>query len=116
MIVYLVSDLIWETRIRSAAQAVGVEAMRVRQADELHKLFNENEVELFLVDLEAEGALEAVSAAAEQAEDTRIVAWAPHVAATMLEQARAAGAGDVLARGAFARQLASLVESVGSRG
>ena len=45
-----------------------------------------------------------------------ILAFGPHVAVELFEQARAAGADEVLARGAFDRRLVEILKTLEGRG
>lgn len=117
MIAYLVADLLWDSKIRSAAAAARVPVRRVRSWSDLQALLTGPGVRAVLIDLEAEGAGEVVFHARELAErGVSSLAWGPHVAEETLEQARRAGIGHVIPRGRFARDLPAIVASAGGSG
>ncbi|MFO7894272.1 MAG: hypothetical protein R6U63_11095 [Longimicrobiales bacterium] len=104
-VVALVPDLMFASRVRGVAP----EAVIARSADALVEAVDAG-TRLVLVDLQAEGALDALRALAGGAKPggARVVAWGPHVMEEALESAREAGA-EVMARGAFVKQLPQLV-------
>lgn len=70
-------------------------------------------VRALIVDLEAETALELIRdlrAAGKGA--VRVVAFGPHVAVQAFEDARAAGADAVMARGAFSARLPAVLKQL----
>jgi 2-keto-3-deoxy-6-phosphogluconate aldolase len=89
---------------RSKVAAVVPGAVFVGQADEL--VGAAEGADLVLVDLRRPGALEAVTAMA--ATGTATIGFGSHVDRELLEAARAAGCGQVLARSAFFHRLAEL--------
>jgi hypothetical protein len=115
MIVYFAADLLWSTRIQSTGKQVGIPCRPVRSVEMLRARLADSAVRAAIVDLEArEAAIEIIRALrAEGGPDPerriRIVAFGPHVAVELLEEARAAGADVVLARGAFDRRLPQLL-------
>ena len=112
MIVYSAADLVWATRIKSTAEAVGVEARPVRSVEMLDARLGDSEVRGLIVDLEAaEVGLELIRAAGEdlRARGVRVVAFGPHVAVETLQAARDAGAHEVMPRGAFSNALPDLL-------
>lgn len=109
----LAADLIFASRIRATATAVGATVHVVRSADELLARAGETVPRLVLVDLEARagdpaGAITRLRATPATA-DVPIVAFASHVNREAIEAARAAGASRVLARSAFVRELPALL-------
>ena len=68
---------------------------------------------LLLVDLETQGAVEAIERCRTMLPTPRIVAFGPHVREDLLAEARDAGADDVLARSAFVTRLPQLLQSGG---
>lgn len=116
MIAYLASDLLWGTRIKSTAEALGIAARPVRDLGMLEARLADSEVRGLVVDLEAplETALALIERAAREplhagGGSIRIVAFGPHVAVDALEGAKRAGAGVVMARGAFAARLPEIL-------
>lgn len=103
-VVALVLDLMFAARVRGVAP----DAVIARSADALVEAVGPN-TRLVLVDLQAEGAVDALGAlGGAQAGGARVVAWGPHVMEEALESAREAGA-EVMPRGAFVKQLPRLV-------
>jgi hypothetical protein len=112
VILYAAADLLWASKIKSTAEAMGLAARPVRTLEMLHaRLADCPEAKSLMVDLDkGEDALaliaalrqfERTSQAAGQARRLRVLAWGPHVAKDLLQAARDAGADDVLTRGAL---------------
>lgn len=104
-IVALVMDLMFGSRVRGAAP----DAVLARSADALLEAVGPG-TRLVLVDLQADGALDALRALSTggPALEARVVAWGPHVMEEALAAARETGA-EVMARGAFVKALPQLV-------
>jgi hypothetical protein len=110
----LVSDLIFATKIRSAAKAAGVSVTIVRSVDALAERLKAGSDALIIVDLNADAdALGAVRRSRAAAHQPRTIAYASHVQADLIEAARRAGAHEVMARSAFVTRLVALLTSVG---
>lgn len=115
--VALVADLMFASRVRGAARAAGVEAVTVERAERLLEEVAHRRPRVVLVDLEARGVdapalvrrLKADPATAR----VPVVAFGPHTNAEALRAARRAGADRVLARSAFVRELASILQGAG---
>ena len=110
-VVAAVNDLLFGSRIRSAAAHAGVNAVFVRSVADLAA--RASGAELVLLDLEtrwldAPAAIAALKADPATA-SVPLVAFGPHVAAAALGAARAAGADRVLARSAFVKLLPELL-------
>ncbi|TVQ32297.1 MAG: hypothetical protein EA376_06520 [Phycisphaeraceae bacterium] len=148
MILYFAGDLIWATKIKGAADAMGLPCRPVRSIEMLDARLADSPVSSLIVDLDHPGeALEMirhVRAEAADAEATgpesgeklegglppagagvssgkspgriRIVAFGPHVERAVLQQARDAGADDVLTRGAFDHNMPEILTSLAGRG
>ncbi len=120
MIAYTASDLLWSSRIKSTADALGLPARRISKPDDLQALLESGPVRLVLVDLEAEDAQAMISAvrgpeASELAKQAPTLAWAPHVLVDDLENARRAGIDRVLTRGAFAAGLETILAETSAK-
>ncbi len=102
-VVALVRDLMFAARVRGVAP----DARLARDAEGLLEQVTDG-TRLVLVELEADGAVEAIGAVLERAADARVVAFAPHVQEERIAAAREAGA-EVLTRGAFVQRLPALV-------
>ncbi len=113
MILYAAADLIWATKIKGTADALGVAARPARTLEMLEARLADSPVTALLVDLEkGEEALTLISRG--KAAGVRVLAWGPHVAKEMLQAARDAGATDVMTRGAFDHNLPELLTRLGA--
>lgn len=115
MILYCCADLLWATRIKSAADALALPCRPARDLAMLQARLGDSDVRALIVDLEAPAALALIDhlrGGNEPRPGVRIVAFGPHVSVDHLEAARRAGADAVLARGAFARGLADLLPAL----
>ena len=112
-IALVINDLIFETKIRSTAQAFGVEVITARDRDGLVKALDEPGVTLVIIDLNSASAVAASAIEAGKAHPLmpRVVAYVSHVDTDLAEQARAAGADDVLPRSRFAAELPAMLEA-----
>ena len=121
MVVYLASDLIWATKIKSTAQAIGVEARPVRDLGMLEARLEDADPSALILDLEApEVAMEMIgrlrgSDASEHDRSVRILAFAPHVNRDLIDEARRLGADEVLTRGAFDHDLPEILLGLSAR-
>jgi hypothetical protein len=123
MIVYFAADLLWSTRIQGTGKQIGIPCRPVRNLDMLRARLADSDVRAAIVDLDGpETALELIRALRGEGSEggldperrIRIVAFGPHVAVELFEEARRAGADAVLARGAFDRQLPALLAQLDS--
>ena len=110
-VVAVLSDLIFETKICSTANALGVPAIVVRSTDELDKGISRTGASLILVDLNTAGdvAIALVKAARAHPSELHVVAFASHVNADLLEKAEQAGAHSAIPRSQFAAQLPDMI-------
>lgn len=118
MILYCAADLIWATRIKATADALGIPCRPVRTLDMLSARLADSPVRALIIDLETgEIGLSLIRVLRGSAEEPgrdperniTIVAFGPHVATDLLTLAKSAGADQVMVRGAFDRQLADLL-------
>lgn len=119
MILYLAADLIWATRIKGAAEAVGVQARPVRSVEMLEARLAEypgpGRIKALIVDLDAsEAALAMVGRlrgpdASPTERVIRVLAFGPHVAVELFAAVKKAGADVVMARGAFGGRLPEVI-------
>jgi hypothetical protein len=126
VILYAAADLIWATKIKATAEALGLAARPVRTLEMLHaRLADCPEARSLMVDLDKgeEGlaliaalrAHEAANQAAGQGRRLRVLAWGPHVAKDLLQAARDAGADDVLTRGALEHNMEEVLVKLAGR-
>jgi len=125
MIAYHAADLIWATRIKATGEAAGVPCRPVRSVEMLEARLGDSDVRGLILDLDsAEVSLELVRAMRGQdgrpgkdpERKVKIVAFGPHVAVELFEQAKVAGADVVLARGAFDRRLSEILVELEATG
>ena len=107
VVVFLSGDLMFASRIKSAAQAVGC---GFRMGGSVPNCPN---IRLVIVDLATRfGAVASLMESCRQhCPDARVVAFGPHVQTDRLDQARQAGIPIVLTRGKFDRDLVTLLEA-----
>ena len=108
----LAADMIFASKIRGTADALGVPVAMASSVKRLIEAAGSIGPEVILLDLDTRGlditaAIEALRAAAPSAE---IIAYVSHVRADAIETARLAGAR-VLARSAFTRMLPEILRA-----
>jgi DNA-binding NarL/FixJ family response regulator len=111
--IYLTTDLIFLSRVQSAARSAGVELLTVASEAALRESATDNDVRQVILDLTAPGCEPAalVPAIREAAASAHIVAYAPHVMKARLAAAQAAGCDQVLTRGQFDSRLVDVLQS-----
>ena len=120
-ILYLAADLLWASKIKGTADALGVPARPVRTMEMLEARLADCDVKALLLDLDKpEEALQMIArlrgdAASEKDKSIRLVAWGPHVAKDLLQQARTAGADEVLTRGAMDHNMQEILLALHAR-
>jgi CheY-like chemotaxis protein len=121
MILYCAADLIWATRIKATADALGIPCRPVRNVEMLKARLTDSKVRAVILDLETPEMSLAIlrtlrgtpgEPATDPGRTIRVLAFGPHVATDLFEQARAAGADRVLARGAFDRALPEILQDL----
>lgn len=133
MIAYAAADLIWATRIKATAEAVGLSARPVRSVEMLLERFADSDVRALVVDLSAADlALELIrkvreleagerpgspseSAPGRARASVRVLAFGPHVAKELFQAARDAGADEVMPNGAFDRSMPEILLALETR-
>lgn len=112
MILYFASDLIWATRIKAAADDLGIPCRPVRNPDMLAQRLTDSAPAALILDLETGQAgldLLLTLRADPRGAALRVLAFAPHVKKDLMQQARDAGADEVLPRGAFDHDLVNIL-------
>lgn len=104
VVLALVRDLLFGSRITASARAVGVHLRCLRDPVKL----GEMDGRMLLVDLAEPGAV-AAAAAWKRRYERPVVGFVAHVDTATIASAREAGIDRVLARGAFAAQLESIL-------
>ncbi|HYE02164.1 MAG TPA: hypothetical protein VD963_02895, partial [Phycisphaerales bacterium] len=119
-VLYCAADLVWASRIKATAEAVGVAARPVRSAEMLAARMADTRVGGLIVDLEAFelgiALIGHLRSAGGPAAGARVVAFGPHVEVDRLEAARRAGADVVMTRGAFSGRLGEVLSGLASGG
>lgn len=114
VVVYLVPDLVFSSKIVEAAAELNVEAQGVRDAAAL--VAAAKEARLVVVDLRAKEAFRALELLAADPATAAVpsVGFVGHEQLDTMETARALGCRTVLAKGAFATQLPALLRQATS--
>lgn len=107
----VLDDLIFETKIRSTAQALGVNASIVRSVGELPGALNRIRPALVIIDLNSLGAsaLDSVAIVRSHAGGSHVIAYVAHVDVDLARRAKDAGADQVMPRSRFSSGLPPLI-------
>jgi len=113
MVLAVVDDLFFGSKIRSAAAQVGSAVVFVRRADAVLPAIAEKRPAIVIFDLDRDsldpiGAIRAVRERADLA-STRLIAFVRHTSTERIAEARAAGIDLVQARSAFFPALTTLL-------
>ena len=117
MVIAVVDDLLFSSKIRAAAEAAGVEMSVARGRDAVTAAVRDKSPELILIDLDGPSgdAIEMIRLIrAEAGSGARIVGFGSHVNVERLEAAKQAGCDQALARSAFVNSLPGLLSSSGA--
>jgi len=113
MIVAVLDDLMFSSRIKTAANQLGVSVVFARSTESALAEIRKTAPSLVILDLNnpRTNALGIVSAMKQDAALAEIatVGYASHVQTDVINAARQAGVGEVLARSAFTQQLAEIL-------
>ncbi|GMV24493.1 MAG: hypothetical protein AMXMBFR58_05240 [Phycisphaerae bacterium] len=121
MVLYFATDLLWASRIKATADAIGVSCRPVRSVEMLEARLADSAPTAILVDLTTPPVAMALIHRLRNPERdagvprVRIVAFGPHVEKELLQQARDAGADEVLPRGALDRNLEEILLGLAAR-
>lgn len=112
MVLAVVDDLLFRSKIRATAKAVGVDVTFVAAGGILEHA-RTHQPSLVIIDLNGDkgdpiGAIAALKQDTESA-SRRTLAFVSHVHTGLIQAARSAGADEVMARSAFASQLADIL-------
>jgi hypothetical protein len=114
-VVYLISDMLFSSKLREAAKATGVSIQAVR--DPAAWAAAARDAKLAIVDLRLPAALAALSAlAASPSPSVRTVGFIDHERTDVMDAARSAGCADVMAKGQFANALPKLLATLAPAG
>ena len=112
-VVYMISDMLFSSKLREAAKATGVSVQATRDAAAWAAAARE--AKLAIVDLRMPAALAALDALAagptpsEGQSKVRTVGFIDHERVEVMDEARAKGCTDVMAKGQFANALPKLL-------
>lgn len=109
-VVALITDLIFATKVKSTAEALGKPVKLVRSMEKLSEALAEKPA-LALIDMNADGVdvLSAVRACKQADPPVRVVAFLSHVQRELAQTAAHAGADVVLPRSKFSADLPALL-------
>jgi len=111
--VALVADMMFASRVRGTATAIGAAAVTVTRAEKLLEETRRLRPRVVMIDIDARGVdVPGLIARLKSDPETSaipVVAFGSHVNADALRAAREAGADRVLARSAFVRDLPALL-------
>ncbi len=108
-VVAVLNDLIFETKIRSTAQALGIEITVVRSPATFAVELAGIRPSLLVVDLNTAG-VDAVAAGNVQTPRPYVVAFVSHVDQDLAKQAAEAGADQVMPRSRFTAELPRMLQ------
>lgn len=110
-ILALTDDLIFSTKIETAAQAANVPLRLISRPSQLSEALKTADTHLVLIDLNGfqDTAVEQVRAIRNQLPQVPIVGYCSHIQAELQRQAQEAGCSKVVARSVFVGMLAGLM-------
>ena len=115
MILAAVDDLLFSSKIRATAKAAGVDVTFARTRSDVLEQARLLKPSLIVFDLNSAKVepIETLAALKSDPElaSTRTLGFVSHVQTSLINAARAAGADEVMARSAFAGQLADILTS-----
>ena len=112
MLIAVVTDLIFSTKITGTAKALQKPYAVARTLDKLTEHLNSTTVPaLVIIDLNSAGVdtIEAIRVAKSHPSNPRVLAFLSHVEVELAQQAREAGADQIMARSGFVNQLPTLL-------
>lgn len=107
MVLAVVTDIMFSSRIFAEGRAAGVDVKPARSLEKLRERLAGDSVQLVIIDLGAEGVdvMQAIAICRQQTAAIPVLAFASHVQGDIIAAARKAGADEVLARSAFVQRL-----------
>jgi len=112
MLIAVVTDLIFSTKITGTAKALQKPYAVARTVEKLAEHLNAApESPLVIIDLNSAGldTVAAIRTAKSHPKNPRVIAFLSHVEVELAQQAREAGADQVMARSGFVNQLPALL-------
>jgi DNA-binding NtrC family response regulator len=114
MVVYLVRDLLFTSKIKASADALGVPMKGVRTVADLAAAAKD--AQLAIIDLRLPEAFDAIAAVRAAAPDLPTVGFLDHEQVDRMQEAEQRGFTRVLAKGKFSTELPKMLgEITGSR-
>ena len=111
IVIALPADLIFGARIRATAEAVGAPIIIAKNPQDLLARLRESNVRMIILDLDRRGlAITDTVREIKASSSAPLLAYVSHTREDAIREAAAAGADKVMARGAFAKQLAELLK------
>ncbi len=115
MILAAVDDLMFASKISTAAKQLGVDVIFARSAEEVLRQARAHRPRLAIFDLNSTRTepLATISAIKRDPDlrEVRTIAFVSHVQAELIEDARRSGVDEVLARSAFSAKLGEILQS-----
>ncbi|HXT70328.1 MAG TPA: hypothetical protein VN700_11265 [Vicinamibacterales bacterium] len=118
MVIAVVDDLLFSSKIRAVAQAAGATLTFARGREAAIAAARDADARLVIVDLEGRSgeAIDVIRSIREAAGTAlRIVGYGSHVNVALLQSARDAGCDDAMARSAFVAALPGLLAPAGAQ-
>ncbi len=112
MVCCVVSDLIFATKIRGTAAALGVAVAVVRDRAAMLASLDDAATVILDLNLEGDDAVELIRLARARSTSPRIIAYCAHVDKDLANAAEEAGADEVMPRSRFVAALPEILTSV----
>jgi CheY-like chemotaxis protein len=117
MVLAVVEDLLFSSKIRAVAKQVGADVVFARNPAEIVQRARDERPTLIIFDLngrgtDAIGTLQQLKTDSDTA-SIRAIGFVSHVQSELIAAARQAGADEVMARSAFVTQLAEILGGAG---
>lgn len=112
--VTLITDLIFETKVRTTADAIGVDVRTAQSIDEFRGALDEQRPGLVIIDLNATcgSPVEAVGVAKAHHACPTVLAYCSHVQTDIMQAAERAGADHVWPRSRVSTQLPLILQEL----
>ena len=108
-VIALAADLIFAARIRSVAEAAGINLVLAKDVADFINKVRENAPRLAVLDLDRRGLHVAEAVASVKESGVPLLCYVSHVREDLIAQAKDAGADRVIARGAFSKNMEQLL-------
>ena len=108
-VIALPADLIFGARIRSVAEAAGLNVMLAKDVADLMAKIGEHKARLAILDLDRRGLNVHDAVTSIKQSGVPLLCYVSHVREDLIAEAKEAGADRVIARGAFSRNMEQLL-------